>query len=78
MPDLPVLVAAAGDLGYTFAPMEPLPVDVFQLQRRDPVAWTVLLSRVPELAHYHVGPMAGMRPYLAGVFERFLRAYRSL
>ncbi|MBK7215851.1 MAG: hypothetical protein IPH95_01975 [Candidatus Promineofilum sp.] len=31
-----------------------------------------------ELAHYHVGPMAGMRPYLAGVFERFLRAYRSL
>ena len=30
--------------------MEPLPVDVFQLQRRDPVAWTVLLSRVPELA----------------------------
>jgi hypothetical protein len=31
-----------------------------------------------ELAHYRVGPMAGMRPYLAGVFERFLRAYRSL
>ena len=30
--------------------MEPLPVDVFQLQRRDPLAWTVLLSRSPELA----------------------------
>ena len=30
--------------------MEPLPVDAFQLQRRDPVAWTTLLSRVPELA----------------------------
>lgn len=30
--------------------MEPLPVDVFQLQRRDPTAWTALLSRVPELA----------------------------
>ena len=31
-----------------------------------------------ELAHYRIGPMAGMRPYLAGVFERFLHAYRSL
>ena len=31
-----------------------------------------------ELAHYHIGPMAGMRPYLAGVFDRFLQAYRSL
>ena len=30
--------------------MEPLPVDVLQLQRRDPLAWTVLLSRSPELA----------------------------
>lgn len=30
--------------------MEPLPVDAFQLQRRDPVAWTTLLSGVPELA----------------------------
>lgn len=31
-----------------------------------------------ELAHYRIGPMAGMRPYLAGVFDRFLQAYRSL
>jgi len=31
-----------------------------------------------ELAHYHIGPMAGIRPYLAGVFERFLHAYRRL
>ena len=31
-----------------------------------------------ELGYYHDGPMAGMRPYLAGVFERFLHAYRSL
>lgn len=31
-----------------------------------------------ELAHYQGGPMAGMRPYLAGVFERFVHAYRSL
>ena len=30
--------------------MEPLPVDVLQLQRRDPVAWTALLSRSPEMA----------------------------
>lgn len=30
--------------------MEPLPVDVFQLQRRDPAAWTALLSRAPETA----------------------------
>lgn len=28
--------------------MEPLPVDIFQLQRRDPAAWTALLSRAPE------------------------------
>ncbi|HNS40160.1 MAG TPA: hypothetical protein PKJ56_07915, partial [Promineifilum sp.] len=28
--------------------MEPLPVDIFQLQRRDPAAWTALLSRLPE------------------------------
>jgi hypothetical protein len=28
--------------------MEPLPVDLFQLQRRDPVAWTDLLARYPE------------------------------
>lgn len=28
--------------------MEPLPVDIFQLQRRDPVAWTALLSRLPD------------------------------
>ena len=31
-----------------------------------------------DLAHYRIGPMAGLRPYLAGVFERFLHAYRSL
>ncbi len=31
-----------------------------------------------DLAHSHVGPMAGLRPYLAGVFDRFLHAYRSL
>jgi hypothetical protein len=31
-----------------------------------------------ELGRYHDGPMAGMRPYLAGVFDRFLRAYRTL
>ncbi len=31
-----------------------------------------------EVGYYHDGPMAGMRPYLAGVFERFLYAYRSL
>lgn len=28
--------------------MEPLPVDIFQLRRRDPAAWTALLSRSPE------------------------------
>lgn len=28
--------------------MEPLPVDIFQLQRRDPAAWTALLARTPE------------------------------
>jgi len=28
--------------------MEPLPVDIFQLQRRDPAAWTALLSRSPD------------------------------
>lgn len=31
-----------------------------------------------ELDQIHDGPMAGIRPYLAGVFDRFLRAYRSL
>ena len=30
--------------------MESLPVDVMQLQRRDPVAWTALLSRSSEMA----------------------------
>lgn len=29
--------------------MEPLPVDIFQLQRRDPVAWSALLARTPEM-----------------------------
>lgn len=28
--------------------MEPLPVDSFQLQRRDPAAWSALLARAPE------------------------------
>ena len=28
--------------------MEPLPVDILQLQRRDPMAWSALLSRYPE------------------------------
>lgn len=28
--------------------MEPLPVDIFQLQRRDPLAWSALLARCPE------------------------------
>lgn len=28
--------------------MEPLPVDIFQLQRRDPAAWSALLARAPE------------------------------
>jgi hypothetical protein len=28
--------------------MEPLPVDILQLQRRDPVAWSALLARYPE------------------------------
>jgi len=31
-----------------------------------------------DLAQSRVGPMAGLRPYLAGVFDRFLHAYRSL
>jgi hypothetical protein len=31
-----------------------------------------------ELAGTMLGPMTGVRPYLAGVFDRFLRAYRSL
>ncbi len=29
--------------------MEPLPVDIFQLQRRDPAAWSALLARAPEM-----------------------------
>lgn len=33
---------------YNLAAMEPLPVDIFQLQRRDPMAWSALLSRAPE------------------------------
>lgn len=33
---------------YNSAAMEPLPVDIFQLQRRDPVAWSALLARAPE------------------------------
>ncbi|MBP6015497.1 MAG: hypothetical protein KA586_02170 [Candidatus Promineofilum sp.] len=28
--------------------MEPLPVDIFQLRRRDPAAWSALLARYPE------------------------------
>lgn len=41
MPGIPLLT--------TIPPqMEPLPVDIFQLQRRDPAAWTALLSRLPE------------------------------
>lgn len=31
-----------------------------------------------ELAASRIGPLAGLRPYLAGVFHRFLQAYRSL
>jgi len=31
-----------------------------------------------DLAQSRVGPMAGLRPYLAGMFDRFLHAYRSL
>jgi hypothetical protein len=31
-----------------------------------------------ELAGTMLGPMTGVRPYLAGVFDRFLRAYHSL
>ena len=33
---------------YNSAAMEPLPVDIFQLQRRDPAAWSALLARAPE------------------------------
>lgn len=33
---------------YNSAPMEPLPVDILQLQRRDPSAWSALLARSPE------------------------------
>lgn len=33
---------------YNSAPMEPLPVDILQLRRRDPAAWTTLLARYPE------------------------------
>jgi hypothetical protein len=31
-----------------------------------------------ELVPYPHAPSAGMRHYLAGVFERFLRAYRAV
>lgn len=31
-----------------------------------------------ELAELGFGPMVGVRPYLAGVFDRFMQAYRSL
>ncbi len=34
---------------YNSAAMEPLPVDIFQLQRRDPAAWSALLARAPEM-----------------------------
>lgn len=43
------LLFAAGRVHhYNSAAMEPLPVDIFQLQRRDPSAWSALLARYPE------------------------------
>lgn len=45
----------------------------------DPYVWQrVNRMSEAELMGSNLGPMAGVRPYLAGVFERFLRAYRSL
>ena len=43
---------------YNFAPMEPLPVDIFQLQRRDPAAWSALLGRLPETSDVIVTAVA--------------------
>lgn len=45
----------------------------------DPYLWQKInrLDEV-ELGRYHHAPSAGMRQYLAGVFERFLRAYRAV
>lgn len=45
----------------------------------DPYVWQrVNRMSEAELKKSGMGPMAGVRPYLAGVFERFLRAYHSL
>lgn len=38
--------------------MEPLPVDIFQLQRRDPAAWSALLGRWPETSDVIVTAVA--------------------
>lgn len=45
----------------------------------DPYVWQrVNRMSEAELSRSKFSPMAGIRPYLAGVFERFLRAYRNL